>query len=111
MVVHIKSMQDLNHNININNNSYVLKFVSHRCIGCSLLNSIIHDYTKRTIYHIDIDDCAQIADTYQIKKVPTILNVVNSQEDIRLSGFNCIMKWVKCINISDALLTNMKMTI
>jgi len=104
-------MYDLHKNIGLNNNSYVLKFVSHKCIGYSLLNSMINDYTKNTIYHIDIDECPNIADIYQISKIPTVLNVVNSQEDMRLSGFKCIMNCIKYINASDTLLTHVKNTI
>ncbi len=77
MVVYISSgdMNELHEH-----SSYVLKFVSHRCKGCSILNPLIHDkFKSKVIFQVDIDEHPSIANTYNIKTIPTILNVENNK--------------------------------
>ena len=81
MVVYIHSKDEFSKVVHTpeNRTGYILKFVSYGCIGYKIVNACIHDiYHNKRIYHIDIDEVPELANAYNVTKVPTVLDITNN---------------------------------
>jgi thioredoxin 1 len=68
----------------------VVKFSAMWCAPCKLLNpimkKIVEEFPKVKVFPIDVDDQPQLAKTYKIRNLPSVIFIRDGQEVNRIVG-------------------------
>jgi thioredoxin len=69
-----------------------VKFSAVWCGPCKLVDphftELSKDYIECIFYKVDVDDSDEVANTYDVVKLPTIVAIRNGEEIGRISGSN-----------------------
>jgi thioredoxin 1 len=75
MIIDIKTEQEFQNIIDLNNGTIILKFGADWCIPCSAVNTLLNEVDEEginaTIIKVDVDNNPEIASEFRVMSIPT----------------------------------------
>jgi thioredoxin 1 len=89
MSIHIRSKNELLSCLN-QHSRCIIKFTAAWCGPCRVIKPFVEELAKANpdicFLSVDVEECDEIAESFQVQAMPTFVGVVNKTEISRFSG-------------------------